>query len=299
MKISEIKYFGNISEYVERYGFAAATQNADFYALRYEEIQELSSIYINSFRNSFFEISLDLSEGCSYSVDNFKCASGKNRITIVSPFRLQSIYSSETQSTEALKGYSLFFSAEFLEFNTENRNLINWLPFIGHTVSPVLQLNDDTVQEFINLFDRILFHHKHPNSESKNIIKHYVSILLLLLKNHSTNENIKSLSRESQIFAEFKQLLEGNFLAFTSVKQFAEKMHLSSKHFSETIKQISGKTPIQYIHEKKIDYAKSLLTQTNMSIKNIADELQFENESYFYTFFKRVSGATPAQFRNK
>jgi AraC family transcriptional activator of pobA len=193
----------------------------------------------------------------------------------------------------------LFFKADFLEFNVENKRLINWLPYVGHNVAPTLQLSDDTIGEFILLFERIIFHQEHPTLESEGIIKHYISVLLLLLKNCNRDEGVKQINRESQIFADFKQLLENNFLEFRSVKQIAEKLHLSSKHFSESIKQVSGKTAIQYLNEKKIEYAKSLLKHTNRSIKNIATDLNFENEAYFYTFFKRISGETPTQFRKK
>ena len=298
MKLNDIKNFRNIGEYVERYGFAT-NPKAEFYVMRYQEIKELSNLHITSFRNSFFEISLDISVGCPFLVDSFKCNSERNRISIISPFRLQSIYSDITHSTKELNGYSLFFNAHFLEFNVENRNLINWLPFIGHNVSPTLQLTDDTMEEFINLFERIIFHQNHSTLESESIIRHYINVLLLLLKNYAGNENVKPINRESQIFIEFKQLLENNFLEYKSVKQIADQLHLSPKHFSESIKQVSGKTAIQYLNEKKIEYAKSLLKHTTMNIKKIATDLNFENEAYFYTFFKRISGETPGQFRKK
>jgi AraC family transcriptional regulator, transcriptional activator of pobA len=298
MKLNDIKHFRNIGEYVERYGLATKPK-AEFYIMRYREIKELSNLHITSFRNSFFEISLDISVGCPFLVDNFTCDSERNRISIISPFRLQSIYSDITHSTKELNGYSLFFNADFLEFNVENRNLLNRLPFFGHNVSPTLQLGDDTIEEFIHLFERIIFHQNQPTLESESIIKHYINVLLLLLRNYSRDESMQPINRESQIFAEFKQLLEDDFLEFKSVKQIAERLHLSSKHFSESIKQVSGKTAIQYLNEKKMEYAKSLLKHTNMSIKNIAMDLNFENEAYFYTFFKRISGETPTQFRKK
>jgi AraC family transcriptional regulator, transcriptional activator of pobA len=298
MKQKDIMHFRGIGEYVERYGLATHP-DAGFYIMRYQEIKELSNLHITSFRNSFFEISLDISMGCPCLVDNFKCEPGTNRISIISPFRLQSIYSDIPHTTKELNGYSLFFKSEFLEFNVENKRLINWLPFIGHNVAPTLQLSNDTIGEFINLFERIIFHQNHPTLESESIIRHYINVLLLLLKNYSINECIKPINRESQIFAEFKQLLENDFLEFKSVKQIAERLHLSSKHFSESIKQVSGKTAMQYLNEKKIEYARSLLRHTDMSIKSIATDLNFENEAYFYTFFKRISGETPTQFRKK
>jgi AraC-like DNA-binding protein len=296
MRVEGIKKFETIGDYVGRFGFDTST-GEDFYIYKYSDIQESSGFYINSFRNNFFEISLDLSDGCPYFIDGYKCISGKNRISLISPYRLQSIIKSE-HAPENMQGYSLFFEASFLNLYPENKNLIHWLPLIGNQY-PIVQLEDTAADKFIDLFEKIIFHQGHPTPESKNIIRHYTNIILLMLKDRYTMHQFNSNSRDAAIYAAFTQLLSEHFPEFSTVQAFADKLHLSPKHFSETVKEVSGKTAIQIISEHKIDFAKSLLMQTNMSIKQIAATLQFENEAYFYTFFKRMTLSTPAAFRKK
>ena len=59
----------------------------------------------------------------------------------------------------------------------------------------------------------------------------------------------------------------------------------------------TGFAPLQYIQEVKINLAKEMLTHTNKTIKEIALELGFENNDYFFTDFRRTAGVTPVNYR--
>src|SRR5688500_6934343 len=107
IKTEAITKFEAIGDYIRRFGFDAS-QSPDFCVYRYSDVTAFSNFNIRGFRNNFFEISLDLSDGCQYFVDNFKCLSGKNKISVISPSRLQSIVTSDVPSGQ-ISGYSLFF----------------------------------------------------------------------------------------------------------------------------------------------------------------------------------------------
>ena len=63
------------------------------------------------------------------------------------------------------------------------------------------------------------------------------------------------------------------------------------------VKGISGKTALQYIHHHLIHLAKSYLTQTNLSVKEIAYQLQFDAPNNFNNFFKKHTQSTPGAYR--
>ena len=69
-------------------------------------------------------------------------------------------------------------------------------------------------------------------------------------------------------------------------------------NLGEVIKQQSGKTAIELIHERLMLEAKRMLFHTESSIKEIAFELGFEDASYFNRFFKRLGEQTPLAYRN-
>ena len=73
-----------------------------------------------------------------------------------------------------------------------------------------------------------------------------------------------------------------------------------SRSESQTIrifKRAYGITPYNYVLEKKISLAKRFLRNTNLSIKQIADKLNFADEYYFSNFFKQKVGKTPTKYR--
>lgn len=71
----------------------------------------------------------------------------------------------------------------------------------------------------------------------------------------------------------------------------------SSSHLRKMFKQYTGKSPHQYYLDIKITRAKELISNTTMSIKQIASELGFESIHYFSRFFKSKVGQSPSAFR--
>ena len=79
--------------------------------------------------------------------------------------------------------------------------------------------------------------------------------------------------------------------------ELAEITCVSYSKFRKMFKEYTGFAPSQYIQEVRINMAKELLTNTAVSIKEIAYELGYENTDYFFTVFKRVTGMTPVNYR--
>ena len=96
----------------------------------------------------------------------------------------------------------------------------------------------------------------------------------------------------------FLQLVERNFLAIVSVRDYAEMLNVTSNHLIETTKRTLGKPAGRIIRERLLLEAKRLLCYSNMSASDIAYHLSFEDPSYFSRFFKKYTGVCPMEFRN-
>lgn len=82
-----------------------------------------------------------------------------------------------------------------------------------------------------------------------------------------------------------------------SVKELAYKACLSADHFTRAFKRTTGKTPMDYIHQKRVEKAQLLLATTNLSLKEIVEKTGFNSASYFNRTFKKASGVTPLEYR--
>lgn len=112
----------------------------------------------------------------------------------------------------------------------------------------------------------------------------------LSLATHSPAENI---------FERFIHLLEDPHQPFVTVNEYAALLHITPKYFSSVCKKLSGKTAKEIIKDETIKQAKILLRNNSLSIKQVADRLNFANQSHFGTYFHRYTGMSPQQFKNK
>lgn len=74
---------------------------------------------------------------------------------------------------------------------------------------------------------------------------------------------------------------------------------LSKDHFIRLFKKEINNTPLQYINQKKIEKAQLILITDSMLVKNISYLLAYEDHSYFNRLFKKLTGVTPQQYRDR
>lgn len=107
----------------------------------------------------------------------------------------------------------------------------------------------------------------------------------------------KNMNRNYQLTYEFKKLVEEHYLIWNSIGEYASHLGISAKHLTEVIKEETGRTALQIIHERLLLESQYLLKHTTLSIKQCADKLGFESASYFSRFFKSQTNRSPNDFR--
>jgi len=84
-----------------------------------------------------------------------------------------------------------------------------------------------------------------------------------------------------------------------SVSYYAERLYITPKYMSTTVKKISGKTALEWINEYVIEDIKRQLAFSSKSIKEIADYLMFPSISFFGKYVKKHLGVSPKEFRRQ
>lgn len=103
--------------------------------------------------------------------------------------------------------------------------------------------------------------------------------------------------RKDVIFRNFLFSLALNYHTQREVSFYAAEQHLTPRYFSSIVKEKSGVTALRWIEKKTISEAKVLLTSSNLSIKEIAANFNFPNQSFFGKYFKLYAGVSPKKFR--
>jgi AraC family transcriptional regulator, transcriptional activator of pobA len=95
----------------------------------------------------------------------------------------------------------------------------------------------------------------------------------------------------------FRQHLDREFRKRKRVAQYAELMHMTEKRLSKAITRLYGKPPKELIDERIVLEAKRLLLYGPSSVKEITDELGFDEPTNFIKYFRKHAAQTPARFR--
>ena len=106
-------------------------------------------------------------------------------------------------------------------------------------------------------------------------------------------------NRAEEYFRQFTELLGENYKHERSVGFYARQLCITPKYLTTLIKRISGKSVSEWIDNYVILEAKTLLKYSNMSVQEIAYYLNFPNQSFFGSYFKRNAGMSPSQYKAK
>ncbi len=124
------------------------------------------------------------------------------------------------------------------------------------------------------------------------IVSHLLSILYFNHRNRqfADKEIINRINKA-------KIIMQENIFNSVSPEEIAEQLNLSYSWFRRAFKEYTGFAPAKYMSELKLQKAKALLVTTKKSIKEISISLNFDNVEYFSTFFKKMTGKPPMEYR--
>ncbi len=106
-------------------------------------------------------------------------------------------------------------------------------------------------------------------------------------------------NRAEEYFRQFTELLGEHYKHERSVGFYARQLCITPKYLTTLNKRISGKSVSEWIDNYVILEAKTLLKYSNMSVQEIAYYLNFPNQSFFGSYFKRNAGMSPSQYKAK
>lgn len=173
--------------------------------------------------------------------------------------------------------------------------------------SPIMEMAPEEVElsmQYFKLIDNVI----NTDSEYRNDSIGYLltsvfyligGMLMKRLQAAEENDENQMSSRQKRLFESFIELVEKYHSKERSVGFYADKLCISSKYLSQIVKSVSGFSAPDVINKYVILEAQHLLRHTDLSIKEISDQLNFPNHSFFYKYFKEHTGYTPKSYRKK
>lgn len=204
------------------------------------------------------------------------------------------------------RGFSINFHEDFLK-GTELARQIKKYGFFSYSANEALHLSPREEKQIESIVENIEIEYRNNQDEfSKDIIISQLSTLLKYANRFYERQFLNRKELSNDLLAQFNQQLEEYFetgqlqeKGVPSIEQLAEKMLVSQRYLSDTLKKETGKTTTEHIQLFLIDEAKNILLQPNKSISEVAYELGFEYPQYFSRLFKKKEGLSPSEFREK
>lgn len=135
---------------------------------------------------------------------------------------------------------------------------------------------------------------------TKHMQNGLLSVLLTQLAQNYVEafQSMNSSTHENRPFSEMLEWIRTNADQKLTVADVAKRFHYNDDYFSRIFCARTGQRFSDYVNRLRINKAKSLLFQTNLSVKEIAYQVGFTDEKYFMNVFKRYERITALQYRN-
>lgn len=159
--------------------------------------------------------------------------------------------------------------------------------------SPIFKVNIQ--EDIVSLYNSAISAAFTQESGFQQILAGIVDRLLSLAYFYDRNSQFRESDAANKI-GQAKVMIQTDFTTITP-EEIAAKLCLSYSSFRKTFKEYTGFSPARYINEVRMTKAKELLTNTSMSIKEVAYNVGFNNHDYFFTAFRHTTGQTPAEYR--
>ncbi|MBI3883401.1 MAG: helix-turn-helix transcriptional regulator, partial [Sphingobacteriales bacterium] len=123
--------------------------------------------------------------------------------------------------------------------------------------------------------------------------------LFILCSRYNTKKETETNKYSSTLLRSFKKLIDENYKEKKLTKEYAELLYITPNHLNALCKDVTGQSAGEIIRDRVLLEAKRLLVNSNSNISEIANELNFVDNSYFTKFFKKYEGITPETFKKQ
>lgn len=204
------------------------------------------------------------------------------------------------------KGFSINFHEDFIK-GTELAQQIKKYGFFSYAVNEALHLSPKEEKQIESIVEHIDIEYQNNQDEfSKEIIISQLSTLLKYANRFYERQFINRKELSNDLLEQFNQQLEDYFdsgqlqeKGIPSIEEIADRLSVSQRYLSDTLKKETGKTSTEHLQLYLIDEAKNILLDPKKSVSEVAYELGFEYPPYFSRLFKKKEGISPSSYREK
>ena len=182
--------------------------------------------------------------------------------------------------------------------------LMRQYTYFSYSTNEALFPTEDERQLIISCFEHIEDELRRADESSMPIVIDYIKLVLDYCTRFYRRRFAADQPQSHDILSRLEQLLDSYFSSdaplthgVPTVQYCADKLCLSTNYFSDLVRTSTGISALKIIHGKMLEMAKEKLSSSAKRIHEVAAEMGFQQAQSFNTWFKKVEGCTPLQYR--
>lgn len=226
-----------------------------------------------------------------------------------SDYHLLYVYSGYCKALYDTKTYTLlpgnfvmYYPGQTQKYTFENKCCTTlWLHFSGSAIDEILNdlklsagvYNCTPSEKVSSVFKELVQEFNAKRNKNKFLENSLLIYLLANVSGHVHDEHT------ANGIDKVIMMMHSNYSAEYEPDVYAEMCSLSISRFSHKFKEITGKPPLKYFIDIKIEKSKELLAFSNLKISDVSEMIGYDNPFYFSRLFKKSTGLSPVEYRKK
>ncbi|TBL70283.1 helix-turn-helix domain-containing protein [Paenibacillus thalictri] len=222
------------------------------------------------------------------------------------------IYRTVDRTYHLSKGHVFLLSpyvVSFFQADGEEPWNFSWVAFGGGIVKDYLRqagftpenpvISSDREQEIRQCFNRLFDANQRYYSKPLQLTSALYAFLALVLESSENEPAILQNSNIKDVYvAQAISFMKNNYTRNITIEEMAQTLGLNRKYLASLFKAAMGMPPQHYLGELRLSKACGLLTDTSLSIKEIAYSVGYTGQLHFTRMFKKMYGISPSQYRD-
>ena len=247
-------------------------------------------------RHNYYTVLWSHNQSGKHRVDYQEFEMQSDDIYFISPGMVhQVIHTPDASATVIL------FTCDFLDQNAIGENFIQDLNLFSEiSFTPPIKIDKETATQLKGIVGQMQEAFDNDAQFRNEMIGAYLKLFLIACNKFAhppVTDNIQAMQSGKIILKNFKDKLEQHFTEWKKVGDYAAALNLSPDYLNEAVKATIGKTAKEIIQQRIILEAKRLGLHTDMTTKEIAYRIGFDDPSHFSKFFKNCEGSSFSEFR--
>lgn len=275
--------------------FEALAQKEQYFYFSSFAVHLQEHLFIREPHRHNFYIILFVTQGTGTHTIDFKAYAVKpGTVFFMTPGQVHS-----WELSDDADGFVIFFTEAFYLREYPNRRLLGFPFFNALLYNRVLSISKADEKTLMPVLHMLMQEYRHAGLMRDTMLSRFLDILLIELTRIFQPEEAStaSIGKEQTLLQNLERLIDLYYKEHKPVVFYAERLHVTTKHLNEVCKSYLGKTTKELIQYRTLLEAQRLLVHADLTSSQIAAELGYFDNTYFFRFFKKNVGCTPEQFR--